>query len=291
MELSELGIWRVLIVCFFSVWIPIWVHRNERPQVPPFGIRLRTVRWSAWLAGLPLASIFVWDSLGIPATLSWWPSWSLFGVATITPLLALALHRQLLTGGIRSSSLFFSIFCLFVLAQLSAPLSWTLLAVYRQHPSPDLHLEKIAPDGCDDGGAEPLFAHISDLHISEFEHTRDGKLPGNPRLKPLIDEINRHAPSFLIISGDLTDMGTPTEWNSLQDLLSNLRPTTRIFIAPGNHDLNHFFGPDPVEHPWSWFGLTPCVAWPQSLGFFARLTFKPVSCPTFARSTRNASAM
>jgi hypothetical protein len=53
--------------------------------------------------------------------------------------------------------------------------------------------------------------------------------------------------------------GLGTQWGLVEELLRPLNDDTKIFFSTGNHDLNYFFGKDPDEHPWTWFGLRPLV--------------------------------
>src|SRR5262249_31069020 len=117
-------------------------------------------------------------------------------------------------------------FAFFVVAQTVAPPSATLIEIYSTPTSiPGQHLR---PDSCDERTIQPIFAHISDLHITEEPSTRDGKSPGNIKLAPLLQRLNEYKPPFLIISGDITDQGTAPQWRLMEQLLGPLHSDTKI---------------------------------------------------------------
>nr|WP_218892436.1 metallophosphoesterase [Edaphobacter lichenicola] len=51
----------------------------------------------------------------------------------------------------------------------------------------------------------------------------------------------------MIVSGDLTDSGSPSAWKITSSILTKGLPRTRVIATPGNHDLNEFFGLDPTQ--------------------------------------------
>jgi hypothetical protein len=90
--------------------------------------------------------------------------------------------------------------------------------------------------------------HLSDVHVVgerygfRIESGRSGPR-GNERLKRVLAEleaIHAKAPlDLVLISGDMTDAGTPAEWAEFLDAMAahpNL--AERMLILPGNHDLN-----------------------------------------------------
>jgi hypothetical protein len=90
--------------------------------------------------------------------------------------------------------------------------------------------------------------HLSDVHVVgerygfRIESGRAGPR-GNERLKRVLAELERlHADDpfdLILITGDMTDAGTPAEWAEFIDALAahpNL--AERMLILPGNHDLN-----------------------------------------------------
>ncbi|HEX2841836.1 metallophosphoesterase family protein [Hyphomicrobium sp.] len=91
-------------------------------------------------------------------------------------------------------------------------------------------------------------AHLSDLHIVgerygfRIESGRTGP-QGNARVRRVFDileGIDAAAPlDLILISGDATDAGRASEWAEFLDIVADF-PTLRdrVFILPGNHDLN-----------------------------------------------------
>jgi Calcineurin-like phosphoesterase len=91
-------------------------------------------------------------------------------------------------------------------------------------------------------------AHVSDIHVVgerygfRIESGRAGPC-GNERfnrLLDLMDSIHQNDPlDALLITGDMTDAGRCSEWSEMFDALaSHPRLAERLFILPGNHDLN-----------------------------------------------------
>jgi hypothetical protein len=71
--------------------------------------------------------------------------------------------------------------------------------------------------------------------------TIDNDPPGNERLPHLLSEIARHTPSYLLISGDVTDRGGAAQWKTVLALLKPYSDRMKIILAPGNHDLSEVF--------------------------------------------------
>jgi hypothetical protein len=177
-------------------------------------------------------------------------------------------------------------FALFVMAQMVAPAAATLIEIYSTKAS--MAGQPLTAGPCDDRNVQPIFAHISDLHITEKTRTRDGKLPGNNKLEPLFRRLNKFNPPYLIVSGDITDEGTATQWRLVERLLNPLLSDTKIFISTGNHDLNYFFGRDPEEHPWTWFGLRPLVGMDAEPRIFRAAEFQARHLPYVRGSSGSA---
>jgi hypothetical protein len=91
-------------------------------------------------------------------------------------------------------------------------------------------------------------AHISDIHIvGERYGFRLGSGRAGPRgnegfieVLQRLDELHRRDPlDAIVITGDLTDAGTPAEWAELLDALDAFPRLAPLMTAlPGNHDLN-----------------------------------------------------
>ena len=90
--------------------------------------------------------------------------------------------------------------------------------------------------------------HLSDVHVVgegygfRIESGRSGPR-GNERLERLLKELealHTKAPlDLVLITGDMTDAGSSTEWAEFLDAVA-AHPTIaeRLLILPGNHDLN-----------------------------------------------------
>lgn len=91
-------------------------------------------------------------------------------------------------------------------------------------------------------------AHLSDIHVvGERYGFRLGSGRAGPRGNEMfievlqrLDDLHRRAPlDAIVITGDLTDAGTPAEWAELLDALDRFPRLTPLMLAlPGNHDLN-----------------------------------------------------
>ena len=255
MDLSDLGailFFGVLLIC---VVLPITIIRHDRPTLQPVRLRQKLVRWSAILSGLPLLAIIFWDHIGIPPSHGAAVVTLLFFVAIGTPLILLLINRHLLTGSPTGIVFAFLGFCLVIFAEVLTPPTLTVVDIYSKPVS--RLATPIEPDACTDQTVKPLLAHISDLHISDRERTRDNSYPGNDRLAPVLQRINSFKPPYLVVSGDITDEETAPQWRLVENLLTPLNRNTTILSSTGNHDLNYFFGKDPTERPWTWFGLFP----------------------------------
>ncbi len=98
------------------------------------------------------------------------------------------------------------------------------------------------------------FAHLSDLHLSSLAGVRPGELMNKRLLGYLSWRLRRraeHAPSILsalvrdlrdmaldhiAITGDLTHIGLPTEFQQVRAWLEQVGSPPDITVIPGNHD-------------------------------------------------------
>jgi hypothetical protein len=244
-------------VLIFSLFFPGWFITHEHPDRDPARLRRRLLVLAALISGFPIISVIFWDHLGLPTDAGWWVGILLFLFANITTLLMIPLVSYISRGHAAGIVAAVGGFVLLVAVEIIAPPAITLIKIYSQEAL--VNPQTLQPDSCDDQTVEPIFAHISDLHITERQSTRDGKQPGNGKLTPLLQRVNERRPPFLIISGDITDEGTATQWRIVEQLFRPLHSKTKVLVSTGNHDLNYFFGSDPEEHPWTWFGLRPLV--------------------------------
>ncbi|MFP4501138.1 MAG: metallophosphoesterase family protein [Candidatus Hydrogenedentota bacterium] len=85
-------------------------------------------------------------------------------------------------------------------------------------------------------------AHLTDTHIGSSRHPRTAAAI----MRDLAAAINASAAAFAVITGDVTDQGTPAQFRMFLELLDTC--TLPTFVLPGNHDRNalhyeRFFGP------------------------------------------------
>ena len=79
-----------------------------------------------------------------------------------------------------------------------------------------------------------LLAQISDLHIRAEGDLLAGRLDMRPFTAAAVDAVNRWAPDAVIVTGDLTDIGSAGEYAIVRAELDRL--TAPWFAIPGNHD-------------------------------------------------------
>ena len=81
-----------------------------------------------------------------------------------------------------------------------------------------------------------LIAQLSDLHIKLPGRLAYKKVDTAAMLAEAVRRINALVPrpDLLLITGDLTDIGSPEEYAWLRELLAPL--TMPMFVVPGNHD-------------------------------------------------------
>lgn len=128
---------------------------------------------------------------------------------------------------------------------LSIPFTWTLSST-RSAALATRALEAGIAAECPSLNAPIAIAHISDTHITaRGKPTREGQVGGNDHLPELLSEIALRNPAYLLISGDVTDTGSPDEWRTFADIVKPYRNKMMIVLAPGNHDVNMAFGDDP----------------------------------------------
>lgn len=100
-----------------------------------------------------------------------------------------------------------------------------------------------------------LIAHVSDLHLLEddpLERRGADRLrlrllmvgkPASPatrrlRVRRLLDRALRAHADHLVVTGDLTEDGTPAQFECLARVLAESGwPPSRVTLVPGNHDL------------------------------------------------------
>jgi predicted phosphodiesterase len=85
-------------------------------------------------------------------------------------------------------------------------------------------------------------AHITDTHVGSGRHPRTSE----EIVAEVFAAANASEAVFALVTGDLTDQGTPEQFNAYLALMDTC--TLPTFVTPGNHDRNglnyeQFFGP------------------------------------------------
>lgn len=116
---------------------------------------------------------------------------------------------------------------------------------------------------CAFGASDALtFAHLSDPHLSSLNHVKIHTLfnkrlfgylswrshrRGEHRgavLATLVRDLQQRQPEHLVITGDLTHLGLPSEFQETAQWLKTLGSATQVTVVPGNHDVY-------VRAPWT----------------------------------------
>ncbi|MEM8744158.1 MAG: phosphodiesterase [Pseudomonadota bacterium] len=81
-----------------------------------------------------------------------------------------------------------------------------------------------------------IVAQITDPHVRANGRLAYRKVDTFAALKACIDHVNAldHAPDAVVVSGDVTDFGTPEEYATARPLLDEL--SMPYYVIPGNHD-------------------------------------------------------
>jgi 3',5'-cyclic AMP phosphodiesterase CpdA len=82
-----------------------------------------------------------------------------------------------------------------------------------------------------------LLAQITDTHVVAPDHRGELYVDNNARLQLAVERLLAETvtPDAVLVTGDLTDLGTDEEMAIVTELLSPL--TMPVFVVPGNHDL------------------------------------------------------
>jgi 3',5'-cyclic AMP phosphodiesterase CpdA len=107
--------------------------------------------------------------------------------------------------------------------------------------------------------------HLSDLHTTPVRLDAASQLRGKrfygwlswffrrrhvyrpDVLDALIADLRETAPHQVVVTGDLTNLALPSEFDAARDWLGRIGKPERVFIIPGNHDA---YVAVPREHSW-----------------------------------------
>jgi len=124
-------------------------------------------------------------------------------------------------------------------------------------------------------------AHLSDPHLpppvgafgwrdlgskrllSAIAWRRKGSEHQPSVLQALADDVARHAPDHIAVTGDLTNFSSSAEYAAARTWLQTLGAAADVTLSPGNHDALVRAGAPSAFEPWrEWLGDTPQVAFP-----------------------------
>lgn len=118
----------------------------------------------------------------------------------------------------------------------------------------------------------PAFLQITDTHIVEKGHLVCGVSDTNAALRKAVKSINNRLPALgqincAIVTGDLTDNGTPEEYSHFVEIMADLElPWIAI---PGNHDNRETMRAAFAQK--DWMPSSGPIQWLQDFGPFAVL--------------------
>jgi 3',5'-cyclic AMP phosphodiesterase CpdA len=134
------------------------------------------------------------------------------------------------------------------------------------------------------------FAHLSDPHLSSPTDASLRTLLGKRGLGYLSWRLRRRSaagpatwaalardvdamrPDHMLITGDLTQLGLPTEFAQVRRALEGLGDPARVTVVPGNHDVYHTGSWGPMLSCWAPY-FTPDAAQAHSLDARGRHPF------------------
>lgn len=81
-----------------------------------------------------------------------------------------------------------------------------------------------------------IVVQISDLHVTVPGVFAYGGIDPGSRLQRTVEHLNALSPQpdAVVVTGDLTDTGSPREYARLRSIIGQLRAT--VYLCPGNHD-------------------------------------------------------
>jgi hypothetical protein len=211
----------------YAFWRELIRHVAEGLLRGRSGVELARMRALSCAA----AGAFLFIVAALVAALVWpWTHWS----AAVTDLLS---PQRLIAPTIANT-----------VVLMSAYLAIAAVVWAAADATADQPLDLSGFDGAPATGRIWRVAHLSDLHIVgerygfRIESGRAGAR-GNDRLRRTLSRLAAlHAErpiDLIVVSGDMTDAGTSSEWAELLDILAQYPDlASRTLLAPGNHDIN-----------------------------------------------------
>ncbi len=93
----------------------------------------------------------------------------------------------------------------------------------------DVHLDGVPTPTVRQLMSKRLIGYLNWRHNRSRSMTRD-------RLNALVDDLNNQAPDHIAVTGDLTNVALPGEFENARDWLLGLGPGDSVTAIPGNHD-------------------------------------------------------
>ena len=95
-----------------------------------------------------------------------------------------------------------------------------------------------------------VIAQLSDIHVRPRGVLYQDLVDSNAMFARAIETLNRlnPVPNLVLITGDLTDEGSPEEYEALRELLAPLKHT--FAVMPGNHDDRDHLRAAFADHFW-----------------------------------------
>ncbi len=95
-----------------------------------------------------------------------------------------------------------------------------------------------------------LIAQVSDTHIVQRDELLAGRLDSRKHLEKIVDRILAldTRPDCLLLTGDLTDRGSPEAYVILRETLARL--DVPVYAVPGNHDDREHMRAAFADYPW-----------------------------------------
>ena len=86
--------------------------------------------------------------------------------------------------------------------------------------------------------ARPRLSQLLGKRVTGYANWRRGRSRSHDMavLSALVSDLRREAPDHIACTGDLCNIGLPSEWETARQFLDELGPPDRVSFVPGNHD-------------------------------------------------------